>query len=93
MEAIWALKVENWSLFSSTESIALSKRKKRKKKRKQGDGKKEKIKKEFSQSWFLHNFWLCIRDFERLKMVAYFFTILRRFENAMPENPFHASGQ
>ena len=41
MEAIWALKVENWSLFSSTESIALSK----KKEKKRGDGKKEKIKK------------------------------------------------
>ena len=58
MEAIWALKVENWSLFSSAESIALSKKKKRKKKRKQGDGNKAKVKKESSQSWLLHNFWL-----------------------------------
>ena len=38
MAAIRALKVENWSIFSSTESIALSKKKKRKK-GKQEDGK------------------------------------------------------
>ena len=39
----------------------------------------------------------CMRDFESLKMVAclktYFFAILRRFANAMPENSLHASGQ
>ena len=37
----------------------------------------------------------CIRDFKRLKQVpcpkTYFFAILRRFANAMPENPLHAS--
>ena len=56
MAAISSLKVENWSLFSSTESIALSNKKKRKKEKarrwKQGKDKK----KESSQSWFLHNF-------------------------------------
>ena len=39
------------------------------KKRKRGDGKEEMIKKESMQSYFLARF-DCLRDFERLKMVA-----------------------
>ena len=98
MAAISALKVENRSLFSSTESISLSNKKKtKKKKRKRGDGKKKKIKKKNLHSPDFYIIFDCIRNFERLKMVAcpktYFFAILRRFANAMPENPLHASGQ
>ena len=43
MKAIRALKVENWSLFSSTESIALSEKKKLKEKaRREQEGKDKK---------------------------------------------------
>ena len=42
MEAISALKVENWSLFFKYRINRAIKQKEKKKKRKQGDGKKEK---------------------------------------------------
>ena len=94
MEAISALKVENRSLPSSAESIAISKKTKRKQE-KARRRKKEKIKKKNLCSLGFYKVFDCIRDFKRLKQVpcpkTYFFAILRRFANAMPENPLHAS--
>ena len=85
------------SFFKYRINLAIKQKENKKKKRKRGDGKKKKIKKKNLHSPDFYIIFDCIRNFERLKMVAcpktYFFAILRRFANAMPENPLHASGQ
>ena len=83
------------SLFKHRINRAI-KEKEEKRKRKLGDGKKEKIKKNL-RSLSFYTVFDCIRDFERLKMVACpktnFFAMWRRFVNAMPENPVRGSDQ
>ena len=96
MAAISALKVENWSLsFKYTINRAIKQKGEKKKKARRWKEGKDKKRNLYGLGFYI--IFDCIRDFERLKMVlcpkTYFFAILRRFANAMPENPLHASGQ